>query len=138
MSFYMVFSSDKSKDYYPGNVPFNFKTHLTKPLILDGLWKVAVVETDISTTKSKWSRLNLLSSICGETFVNDEGKPLLRNLGNSKAKMWSYIFDLPFYVDFKVSEIYDIDIYITDQDSKSASFIDKPTTVTLHFRAFPF
>ena len=46
-------SSDQCLDYFNLSTPYQFKSHLRNPLILNGLWKVALVETDITTNYSR-------------------------------------------------------------------------------------
>jgi hypothetical protein len=46
-------SSDRALHYFPQNNPYNFKTHLNAPLLLEGVWKVALVDVDIVSSTSK-------------------------------------------------------------------------------------
>lgn len=43
MSIYLTMSSDKSMEYFSQNEPYKFKTHLNAPLLLEGVWRVALV-----------------------------------------------------------------------------------------------
>jgi hypothetical protein len=51
---------------------------------------------------------------------------------------WSTNIEAPFNVPVKYINIYEIDINITKNQDDLASFIDQPSTVTLHFKSFPF
>jgi hypothetical protein len=46
-------SSDKSLEFFPQNKSYKFKSHLSAPLLLEGTWRIALVEADISCTLSK-------------------------------------------------------------------------------------
>jgi len=131
-------SSDRALTYFPQNNPYNFKTHLTAPLLLEGVWKVALVDVDIVSSTSKAEAIYLYSTICGESIVEGEKKPLLRRLPATTRGTWSANIEAPHYVSVKNNNIYDIDIYITTNQDDIASFIDQSSTVTLHFKSFPF
>ncbi|CAC5384276.1 unnamed protein product [Mytilus coruscus] len=73
-------SSDKGKEYYPNNKAYKFNSHLNAPLILNGVWRVALVEADITSTISKVDPIYLYSNICGESIIDGEQKPLLRRI----------------------------------------------------------
>jgi len=138
MSIYLTMSSDKSMEYFGQNKPYKFKTHLNAPLLLEGVWRVALVEADIICTTSRTDAIYLYSDICGESIVEGENRPLLRRLPASSVGNWLTIVDTPFYVPKKNNNIYDIDIYITTDQNSFASFLDQPSTITLHFKSFPF
>jgi hypothetical protein len=53
MSIYVTMSSDRALHYFPQNNPYNFKTHLNAPLLLEGVLKVALVDVDIVSSTSK-------------------------------------------------------------------------------------
>ena len=138
MSIYVVLSSDKSYQYFPTNTPYRFKSHLNAPLVLDGRWKVAIIEADIACTLSKEDAIYLHSSICQNSIVEGKKKPLLRRLVPNKPGDWLMISELPHYIPVNTNELYGIDIYITDKQDNYASFLDRPSTLTLHFKSFPF
>ena len=135
---YVILSSNKSTNYFPQNKPYKFKSHLSAPLVLDGTWKVALVETDITSSLSKTDPLYLHSNICDESIVDGDRKPLLRRLTSTDVGSWSDIFPSPHYVPVKTKDIYEIEISISDDKDNLSSFIDQPSTVTLHFKSFPF
>lgn len=138
MSIYVVLSSDSSTAYFADNTPYNFKSHLNAPLILEGTWKVALIEADIISSHSKEDAIYVHSSICQESIVEGEKKPLLRRLISNDPGDWTTLVNLPHYIPVNVKELYDIDIYITDRNGEKASFLNKPSTLTLHFKSFPF
>ena len=138
MSIYVVLSSDKSSKFFPNNEPYRFKSHLNAPIVLEGTWKVGLVEADITSTISKDDSIYLHSSICQESIVEGEKKPLLRRLMSNSPGDWTTIVESPFYIPVNVKELYNIDIYITDRYDITASFLNQPSTLTLHFKSFPF
>ncbi|CAC5362562.1 unnamed protein product [Mytilus coruscus] len=117
MSFYVTISNDKGKEYYPNNKAYKFTSHLNAPLILNGVWRVALVEADITSTNSKVDPIYLYSNICGESIIYGEQKPLLRRITAADLGNWSSILDSPHYIPVRVNEIYDIDIYKTDSQN---------------------
>ena len=131
-------SSDKSLDYCPQNKPYKFKTHLSAPLLLEGVWRVALVEADISCTTSRTDAIYLYSNICGESIVEGDKKPLLRRLPADSVGNWLTIVEAAHYVPVNNTNIYEIDINITTSKDILASFLDQPSTITLHFKSFPF
>lgn len=138
MSIYVVLSSDMSSTYFPDNKPFRFKSHFNSPLLLEGSWKVALIEAEISSTLSKTEAIYLHSSICQDSIVEGDKKPLLRRIMSAAPSDWSTFIDLPHYIPINTNELYDIDIYIKDKQDNNASFLDRPSTLTLHFKSFPF
>ena len=138
MSSCVTMSSDRALHYFSQNNPYNFKAHLNAPLLLEGVWKVALVDVDIVSSTSKTEAIYLYSSICGEYIVEGEKKPLLRRLPATIRGNWSTNIEVPLYVPVTNNNIYEIDINITTNQDDLASFIDQPSTVTLHFKSFPF
>ena len=96
------------------------------------------MEVNISSSISKSNDIYLHSDICDDSNVNGNRKPLLRRLMTVEPGNWSAILETPHYVPVKLSEIDNIEIYITDEHGGLVSFLDYPSTVTLHFKAFPF
>lgn len=125
-------------EYFPNNKPFHFKSRFNSPLNLEGKWKVALIEADIRSSHSKEESIYLYSSICNDSIVEGEKQPLLRRLSSVLPGDWNSIFDSPHYILINSQELYDIDIYITDRDGNLASFLNQPSTITLHFKSFPF
>ena len=48
------------------------------------------------------------------------------------------VAEITFYVPIKSNNIYEIDLYITTDQDVLASFLDQPSTITLHLKSFPF
>lgn len=111
---------------------------MSAPLLLEGIWKVALVDVDIVSSDSRTDAIYLYSSICGESIVEGEKRPLLRRLVATTRGNWSINIEDLHYVSVNNNTIYDIDVYITTHNDDLASFLDQPSTVTLHFQSFPF
>lgn len=140
MSVYAIVSSDSSLQYFPQNKAYHFKCHLNTPLNLEGVWKVALVEATISSSKQQkvFKPLYVYSNICGESIVDGDKQPILRKLIGNSSNNWDAIFEVGHYMPVKINSISDIDIYITTREGVLASFLDRPSNITLHFKAFPF
>ena len=96
MSVYVTMSSDKALKYFPQNKSYTFK-----PLLLEGVWRVALVDVDIISSTSKTDAIYLYSSICGESIVEGEKRPLLRRLPANARGNWSTVIEAPHYVSVK-------------------------------------
>ena len=59
MSSCVTMSSDRALHYFSQNNPYNFKAHLNAPLLLEGVWKVALVDVDIVSSTSKMEAIYL-------------------------------------------------------------------------------
>jgi len=101
-------------------------------------WQGMQISCCIICTTSRTDTIYLYSDICGESIVEGENRPLLRRLPASAVGNWLTIVETPFYVPIKNNNIYDIDIYITTDQNNFASFLDQPSTSTLHLKSFPF
>lgn len=140
MSIYALVSSDSSLQYFPQNKVYHFKCHLNTSLNLEGLWKVALLEANISTSKSPktFKPLYVYSNICEESIVDGDKQPILRKLPGDSHGTRNSFFEMGRYMPVKINNIEDIDIYITTREGVLASLLDQPTTITLYFKAFPF
>lgn len=138
MSIYVVLSSDGSSPYYPDNSPYKFKSHLNAPIVLGGTWKVALLEAEIQCSKSIEDTIYIHSSICQDSIVEGEKKTLLRRLMCIRPGDWTSILETPHYIPVNTKELFDVDIYITNRYDSQASFLNQPSTLTLHFKSFPF
>lgn len=99
---------------------------------------MALVEADITTNYSREDALYLHSNVCEESIVDGLEKPLLRRLTSTSMDNWITIFDTPHYHPVKTDLVYDIEIYVTSANDQLASFLNNTSTVTLHFKSFPF
>ncbi|CAG2241901.1 unnamed protein product [Mytilus edulis] len=105
MSLYVILSSNKSLEYFPENVPSKFRSQLGSPLNMNGMWKVALVEANISSSLSMTNALYIHSKICDDSIVDGHRNPLLRRLMMFEPGNWSTVLESPHYVPIKISEI---------------------------------
>ena len=144
MERYLYIRDNESNHLFPENKPYHFKIQLKYPLKFDGFWKVALCEVyttrDLkSRTKStNTSTLYLFSNVCKESIVNGEEYAVLRRFENSTKNKWIYIFNTPFYLPLKKTDIQELEFIIKTADGELASFIDSPVHITLHFKRYPF
>lgn len=103
MSIFAIISSYSSLQFFPQNKAYRFKCHLNTPLNLEGGWKVALVEANISSSKALKVQkpLCVFSSICEESIVDGDKKPLLRKVQTSSPNNWNAIFEVGHYMPVK-------------------------------------
>ena len=140
MDRYIYVKSDVSNIYFSENKVWRFKVHLNLPLLLPGMWKVALVEFNASEkSKSKANEgLYIYSDLCKESIVFGEERPLLRRLEKNQKNQWDYSLNNPFYVPVKRKEIQEFNIYIKLADDTEVSYLIEPLYLTLHFKPYPF
>lgn len=66
--------------------------------------------------------------------MNGEKKTLLRGVVQTKSRKWDAIYDAPIYLQMSEKEIYEFEIYLKDVQGRSASFLQDPLLITLHFK----
>ena len=133
MSVRMVLKSSDSPLFHPNNQPYNFRVHLPKPLILNGVWTVSLLEFSLDPGQTKQRGLPevfLCSNICEDTIVGDKEMPLIRRVYLEKENI---IYQCPYEVPIKLGQFQDVHMYIRD-----ASFLFGEVTVTLLLRKLPF
>jgi hypothetical protein len=85
---------------------FLYSATLSAPLLLEGPWRVVLVEPDIVCTTSKTDAIDLHSDICGESIVEGEYRPLLRRLPSTSVGNWMTVAETIFYMLIKSNIIY--------------------------------
>ncbi|MES9902425.1 MAG: hypothetical protein ABW168_07050 [Sedimenticola sp.] len=138
MSLYLTVSSETSLAYFPDNKPYQFKIKLSSEKTFVGLWKVALLDIVLKDEEMRGNQLYIYANICGESFVNGEHGQLLRKVIPYNRNRWSQEFQVIRYNPVNKTDITDIEFYIKDYHNNTASFLIKPVTLTLHFRAYPF
>lgn len=133
MSIYMILDSDKNLEYFPNNVPYNFKSHLMQPLNLEGKWSVALTEIDFNE-KIQTSSLYVNCDICESIIVNGVWSNVLRKVNCDVKRQFTNSFNWIYYLPVIKPEIGEIEISIKDANGALATFISRDITVTLHFR----
>ena len=142
-SFFLFVDSDwdENKAYFPDNTPTNFKVHLAEPIQLDNIWKVALTEIRIKDD-NKITYMNDLYVLCDfvdYSIVNGgQRQPILRRLQFVKKGNWTNKYESPNYLTINKTTIVDLEFYILNKYLKNPSFLQKPVSLTLHFRQYPF
>lgn len=136
MSFHMVLNSDKSLNHFPDNKPCHFRTVIKIPLVLRGIWKVALLEIGFQQQNPIHQNLYIYCSVCSGTIVDGEVTQLLRRLYTDDHCY--YVFELPHYVDVIKTEVNVIEIQIRDDTGQIVTLLTQPVSLTLQFKAYPF
>jgi hypothetical protein len=139
MDRYVYITSDESNSYFTDNQASNFKVHLNTPLILNGFWKVGLLEFHAKHTKSiKQEALYIFTDICKESILNGTEQPLLRRLEPNGRNFWNYILDPVIYLPVKRKVINEFEIDIKTANGSHPSLLMSPLHLTLHFKPYPF
>ena len=104
MSFYVIINSDQNVDYYPDNNPYLFKTCLSKPLTLNGIWNVALTEIDINEKIQKPS-IYVNSDLCQSVIVDGVLTNVLRKVNTDVRRTFTNSFDWLYYLPLIKNEI---------------------------------
>ena len=134
----MVLKSTDSPLYHPSNQPDSFRVHLPKPLILNGVWTVSLLEFSLDPGQTKQRGLPeifVCSDICEDTIVGEREMPLSRRVYLDKQNI---IYQYPYEVPIKLGQFQDVHVYIKDAKNAPASFLSGEVTVTLLLRRIPF
>ena len=134
----MVLKSTDSPLYHPSNQPDSFRVHLPKPLILNGVWTVSLLEFSLDPGQTKQRGLPeifVCSDICEDTIVGEREMPLIRRVYLDKQNI---IYQYPYEVPIKLGQLQDVHVYIKDAKNAPASFLSGEVTVTLLLRRIPF
>ena len=134
----MVLKSSDSPLFHPNNQPYNFRVHLPKPLILNGVWTVSLLEFSLDPGQTKQRGLPeifVCSDICEDTIVGEREMPLIRRVYLDKQNI---IYQYPYEVPIKLGQFQDVHVYIKDAKNAPASFLSGEVTVTLLLRRIPF
>lgn len=138
MSLRLVLKSIHSTLFHPNNQPHSFRVHLPRPLNLQGVWTVSLLEFSHAPGKSKqqgFPEVFVCSNICEDTIVGDMELPLLRRIYLNKENI---IYQSPSEVPIKVGQFQDVHVYIRDAKNSPASVLSGEVTVTLLLRKLPF
>lgn len=136
-----VHSSDSDQYYFKENEFFQFKVHLQYPILMKGMWKVgltAFYSKSDAKTRNRDESLYLYCNFCEESIVKGELQRLLRCIPTSKQGKWEHMFQNVYYLPVSLEEIYEMEFYIKTRDGSLATFLNKPVTIELHFKPYPF
>ena len=134
----MVLKSTDSPLFHASNQPYSFRVHLPKPLILNGVWTVSLLEFSLDPGQTKQRGLPevfVCSDICEDTIVGEREMPLIRRVYLDKENI---VYQSPYEVPIKLGQFQDVHVYIKDAKNAPASFLSGEVTVTLLLRRIPF
>lgn len=136
MSFFMIINSDENKQFFPNNLPYNFKCKVNQQLKLSKNWKFALTEISTSEKASNNERIcfNIYSDLCGETFVDGVKLPLLRRVDVKRNE--NKLFHSWYYIPIVKTEINEIEFIIKTNKGQSADYLTNTITLILHFKDF--
>lgn len=137
MSLRMVLSSSDGGDFFPNNKPHDFRVKLGRSLQFEGYWVVALTEINTSD-RGQTKELFVYSDICKDSFIGSSERPLLRRIFYEGKDQNNIVYDNPYYIPIKLTDIQQIHVYINDSNGQNASFLKGKVTITLHFKKFPF
>ena len=75
-------------------------------------------------------------NVCSGTIVDGEEQPLLRRF--PVPDDGERTFNTPHFVDVISSQINEVEIHIKLSHEDSATFLTRPVSITLQFKAYPF
>ena len=135
----MVVNSQRNLNFFPNNTPFKFWTHLNSALNLKGKWKIALVNKKLDVNPLfEHKDLYIFCDLCSASVDDGNLKPLLRRICLQSSESGYYEFLHLLYVDVIKSDVFDIQFLIKDAEGDYCSFINKPVTLQLHFKSYPF
>ena len=127
----MLLKSSDSPLFHPTNQPYSFRVHLPKPLNLNGVWTVSLLEFSLDPGQTKQRGLPeafLCSIICEDTIVGDKELPLIRRVYLEKENI---IYLCLYEVPIKLGQFQDVHVYIRDAKGSPALFLSGEVTSTL-------
>jgi len=163
-SFYLTLSSSSDGHFAAGNTASRFRVHLGRPLNLKGPWMLGLAECHVPsslvcerkttiagdesgikmtvTDDSDDPKCNLLFLHCN--LITDHAKDhghhrVIRTLNVKRDKykkgvVRTYSFGKIFYYPVSKSHVSDIDVYISTDKGREASFTEGTLTLLLHFK----
>lgn len=133
---YIVVSADDSKTYYKDNSANRFRVKLSKPLNLEGSWRVGVCEIHLTDNAENMGVLGLNSDICNGLMADGIQTHLLRKF-NCKRNVHE-TFPIVYYLPVEKLFIDTIEFYLTGASGQAASLAAAvKLEVTLHLEEAP-
>lgn len=132
MDHFILIRSNQSNEYFPNYTSYHFKVRLSDPLLLDGNWRIAIIDfytkDKIIPVRRNNTELYLFCDIYSGINVLNNRYSLLRR-----------IFSPPIYlpVSVKRSELYELEFHIKDENGEDASFLKSTSSFTLHLKRYP-
>ena len=139
MERYIYIRNDDTSSDFVENKPCKFSVLLKKPLHLNGIWKIALVQFDArAKSNQSLSSVYVYSNICKESVVFGEERALLRRIEPNDNNEWSENIPIPFYVPMRFTDVTQIEVLICDEKDQPVVDLLSPVHITLHLKHFPF
>lgn len=133
---YITISSNNTPKYAATNTPHHFEVCLDQPLLLDSNMECALVDFTCSTAKegSKFKQVYIYFNLVVEQPVGGTRESLLRHTIVSGNKLQIETFNPAYYMPVKQLRTDVLEVHIKDENGQDASFLNKTTSCTFHFR----
>ena len=133
---YITISSNTNPEHAHMNSPHHFKVCLDNPLNLNSNMECALVDFTCFTSKigARVKQIFIYLNMVEEQPVGTSRKSLLRNTIVTGNRLQMEKFTPPYYKPVKQLKTNVMEVYITDENGMEASFLNKTTTCTFHFK----
>lgn len=131
MEHYLFLSSNDSLNYHTSNHSVDFTVELNRELLLEGRWKLALLDLTCDVIKS--SHVTLCCDLCCPSWIYDQYLPVLRSFPVTTG-VFSPNFAFPYYIESHASSVKRLRLYIISDTGFPSSFIDGPLRCTLHLQ----
>ena len=107
-------SSKDSKDTHPDNQVSDFVVELPTPLLLDGRWEVALLDSQSTLAKSGKTRMYVCVDLCVESVARGKSVPILAKV----PRRGYYESPLTYFTDVRGEFIERIRVFLLDDNLK--------------------
>ena len=119
MDLYLYLHSTQCLDVYPDNTPWSFKVQFNGPLILNGLWTIALTEFHTLDNIRQFP-LDVYCNWFDSSFVGSNQLPIVRRLFDTHN-----VLVQPYYRRITLQQMNNITIDIKAINGKPASFLQR-------------
>lgn len=138
--FFITISSNNTPKSTTKNAPYRFQVCLDQPLMLDNNMECALLDLTCSTAKEgpKFKQVYIYFNFVTEQPVGGTREGLLRHTIVTANRLQMETFNPPYYIPAKQLKTDVLEVHIKDENGEDASFLNKTTTCTFHFRRKPW
>ena len=111
MEHYLNLRSSNSLMYHPSNTPLDFTVELGRDMILEGEWKIALL--DFACELGDSDHLRVCCDVCCPSWVDDQYLPVIRTFPASQGRHY-FAFAFPYYVPTHSHVLKRIKVYIQE------------------------
>ena len=131
MEHYLFLTSRDSLQYHKSNHWSDFTVELNQDLILEGRWKVALLDVTCDVKKS--NQVTLCCDLISPSWIKDGLAPVLRSFYASEG-YFTINFPFPYYIKTHACTVRRVRLYMLDDVESLGSFTNRPLTCTLHLK----